>query len=254
MTKGILVTAAVAALLGGAAGAADTASPRPKPPRLQDWCVTKAERTLALSFKATDGATLVGVMLGQRSAKRGVVFAHESSGGFCNWLPYGRRLAQQGYRVLAFDFRGHVSSPPARVRQGRYDLDLIGAVREVRRRGVQRVAVVGGSLGAMTALIAGTSMTPRLDGIVAASPGLSYQGLDAERAVPALRVPVLYLAAKGDFDFAMRAQKLHDRTGSADRRLVVVDGDAHGSELVAGAAGAANQALIGSYVRDRLGG
>jgi len=72
--------------------------------------------------------------------------------------------------------------------------------------------------------------------------------------VPALRVPVLYLAAKGDYDFATRAQKLHDRTGSADRRLVVVVGDAHGSELVDGAAGAANRALIGSFVRDRLGG
>lgn len=176
MTRGILVTAAVAALLAGAAGAADTASPRPKPPRLQDWCGTKAERTLALSFKATDGATLVGVVLGPRSAKRGVVFAHESSGGFCNWLPYGRRLARQGYRVLAFDFRGHVSSPPARTRQGRYDLDLIGAVRELRRRGAQRVAVVGGSLGAMTALIAGTSVTPRLDGIVAASPRSQLPG------------------------------------------------------------------------------
>ena len=114
--KGLLALALLATILG--AGTATAA--KPKPPRLQDYCVTRAERrNNAVQFKAADGATLRGVLLGPRTSRRGVVIAHEGAGGLCNWLPYGRRLARLGYRTLVFDLRGFVSSPRTRQRQGR---------------------------------------------------------------------------------------------------------------------------------------
>ena len=52
--RGLVALALLAAMLG--AGTATAA--KPKPPRLQDYCVTRAERkTNAVQFKASDGAT-----------------------------------------------------------------------------------------------------------------------------------------------------------------------------------------------------
>lgn len=249
LTRLLALVLAVAAL--SLAAASTAAAPRPK---LYDWCLTKAEKRLGIRFKAADGAALVGLTLGPRTSRRGVVFAHESAGGLCNWLPYGRRLARAGYRVLAFDFRGFVSSPPRHAHPYRYDHDLTGAVRELRRRGAREVVVIGGSLGAMTALVAGTRIDPPLAGIVAASGGASFRGLDAAAAVPRLTVPVLYVAATDDADFVAQARALHARTASADKRLVEVPGSAHGYELVRGAAGAANRLLVESFLREKLGG
>ena len=132
-------------------GTADAA-----PPRLNAFCTTAADRRAAVAFRATDGARLVGVLLGPARSRAGVVVSHENEGSLCNWLPYGRRLARLGYRVLVYDSRGYGSSPRPRQRAERFELDVAGAVRELRRRGVRRVVVAGGSMGAMSSLVAAT--------------------------------------------------------------------------------------------------
>ncbi len=249
MKWGVTIVVLAAVLAAGTANAA-----KPRPPRLQDYCVTKAEKKNALRFKASDGATLLGLTLGPRSSRRGVVFAHEGAGGLCNWMPYGRRLARLGYRVLAFDLRGFVSSPRTRVRQGRHDLDVVGAVRELRRRGVTRVAVVGGSLGAMAAVAAAPRITPAVDGIIVASPGLAVRDLDAGAAAPSVRVPALFIASTDDGDFPTSTRTIYERTASTDKRLVLVPGMRHGYELVLGADGAPNRALFEEFLAKHLGG
>jgi hypothetical protein len=77
---------------------------RPPPLRLQQRCVTRAERRRVVRFAAVDGVRLIGVLLG--SGPRAVVLAHQGGGGganLCIWMPYTRSLARPGYRVLAFD-------------------------------------------------------------------------------------------------------------------------------------------------------
>src|SRR5262249_62042229 len=44
------------------------------------------------------GAGLGGLVLG--TGRTGVVLAHQSDGDVCQWLPYGKSLAQRGYKVL----------------------------------------------------------------------------------------------------------------------------------------------------------
>ena len=249
MKWGLTIVVLASVLAVGTANAAT-----PKPPRLQDYCVTKAEKKNAVRFKASDGATLLGLTLGPRSSGRGVVFAHEGAGGLCNWMPYGRRLARLGYRVLAFDLRGFVSSPRTRVRQGRHDLDVVGAVRELRRRGATRVVVVGGSLGAMAAVAAAPQITPAVDGIIVASPGLVYRGLDASAAAPGVRVPALFIASTEDGEYPSSTRTLYERAASADKRLVLVPGTKHGYELVIGADGASNRTLFEDFLARHLGG
>lgn len=223
-----------AALLAALAAVGAASAAKPRPPRVDPTCTTAAERRLAIRFRATDGATLVGLVLGPARARAGVVLSHESDGEICGWLPYGRRLARLGYRVLVYTARGYGSSPLPRRRTTRYELDVAGAAAELRRRGVQRVVLVGGSMGAMSSLIAGAAVRPAVAGVVAVSPGLSFRGLNPLRHVPALRVPVLYVVAEDDGDFSAQVRTLHDATGSRDKRLVAVPGVGHGRGLVYG--------------------
>ena len=247
--KGLLVLALLASMLG--AGTATAA--KPKPPRLQDYCVTRAERkNNAVQFKAADGATLRGVLLGPRTSRRGVVIAHEGAGGLCNWLPYGRRLARLGYRTLVFDLRGFVSSPRTRQRLGRHDLDVVGAARELRRRGVRRVALVGGSLGAMAVVAAAPQIAPAVDGIIVASPGLVFRDLDAGAAAPGVRVPALFVVSTDDGEFPNSTRTIYERASSADKRLVLVPGTRHGYELVLSGDVASNRALFEEFLAKHL--
>jgi pimeloyl-ACP methyl ester carboxylesterase len=182
------------------------------------------------------------------------VIAHEGAGGLCNWLPYGRRLARLGYRTLVFDLRGFVSSPRTRQRQGRHDLDVVGAARELRRRGVRRVGLVGGSLGAMAVVAAAPQIAPAVDGIIAASPGLVFRDLDAGAAAPGVRVPALFVASADDGEFPNSTRTIYERASSADKRLVLVPGTRHGYELVLSGDVASNRALFEEFLANHLNG
>jgi pimeloyl-ACP methyl ester carboxylesterase len=213
---------------------ASPATPKePGPLKLRETCVKRSDRATVVRFRSGDGVRLLGVMLGRGPAA--VVLTHESRGWICSWLPYGRTLARRGFRVLVFDARGNGSSSATRSpsRRFRFDLDIAAATREVRRRGAETVVLAGGSLGAMGSLIVGSSLQPRVDGVVAVSPGTSFRGVDAEAAVLRLRVPVLYVVASEDAGFPDAARTLYDATATEDKRLLVVPGLGHGNEVLA---------------------
>lgn len=246
----IRVAALVLALLAPAVADA-TVEAKPKPPKLDAYCATRVERRAAIRFRATDGAALVGVLLGPARSSRGVVLSHESDGGLCNWLTYGHRLARLGYRVLVYDSRGYGSSPLPRRRAERFELDVAGGVRELRRRGVRRVVVAGGSMGAMSSLIAAAAIRPLVDGVVAVSPATSFRRLNPLRSAPALRAPALYVVAEDDGEFPQYARALHAAAGSERTQLVVVEGSGHGNQLLVGRERAPVRELVESFLREQ---
>jgi pimeloyl-ACP methyl ester carboxylesterase len=205
----------------------------PKPLELREACVKRSDRATIVRFRSADRVRLLGVMIGRGPA--GVVLTHESSGWICSWLPYGRTLARRGFRVFIIDARGNGSSSasPRPSRRYRFDLDIAAAAREMRRRGAQTVILGGGSLGAMGSLIVGASQRPPVDAVFAVSPGTSFRGVDAEAAVPRLRVPVLYVVASEDAGFPETTRRLYEATASDDKRVVVVNGFGHGNEVMA---------------------
>src|SRR5438034_1415061 len=71
-----------------------------RPLRVDETCVTRAERAAALRFFAADDTPLVGVQLG--SGPVGIVLAHGSNGDLCEWISYARALAGAGYRLPPF--------------------------------------------------------------------------------------------------------------------------------------------------------
>jgi pimeloyl-ACP methyl ester carboxylesterase len=149
----------------------------------------------------------------------------------CQWLPYATVLASKGYRVVAFDFAGFGASSPTK--QKTYLDDIRTVVSYLRDRGTTRVVVVGASMGATMGVLAGAAITPPVDGVVALSSPLQFDGVNAERAAPSLKSPVLYVAGDDDGDYAVYARTLNQATPADMRGLLVVSAPQHGVQFVA---------------------
>jgi dienelactone hydrolase len=224
--------AAIAALATTSAAAATRVSPfPPKPPRSdRAACGQGRVRSRPLWFRAADGIVLAGAVYG--SGRRGVVLAPESSGSHCGWLPFARRLAAAGYHVLAYDERGLGQSPTlGRNAPVRYDLDVVGAVRELHRLGTTHVVAVGASLGGAAVLAAGPELTRIASGLIDVSGEPELAGADA--ALPRLRLPLLVVGSRGDpLADAKTSREVLAAARSRDKRLLLYPGPLHGWDIV----------------------
>ena len=107
---------------------------------------------------------LAGIERGAGSA--GVVLAHMLGSSQLAWSAYATKLADKGFHVLTFDFRGHGLSGGDR-NPSLAAVDLAGAVAKIRALGASRVLVVGASLGGTAALVVASS--EQLAGVVTLS-------------------------------------------------------------------------------------
>jgi alpha-beta hydrolase superfamily lysophospholipase len=240
-TAALAGSVAVLALLAAFAGSSSSSA---------HSCVKGNE----LPFRAPDGVELVGHRFGgtRPTGRTTVVLAHMSEGDLCDWVPYARSLARQGFFVFPFDLRGHGHSKGRRNHR-RAAADLASAVRAVRGLGARRVVVVGASLGGIAALVSTPALTPPPAGVVAVSAPTVIAGtLDARPSVSKLRAPTLYVSAIDDrsppYDFAAHAKSLYEATATNAKRLELVPGAQHGIFLVS--ASSAVRRLLLEFFRD----
>jgi pimeloyl-ACP methyl ester carboxylesterase len=231
MTRIALILVALAVSTWVADATADSSSTRPPRLAATERCLTRAERRQTLRFGAADGTRLVGVLLG--TGRKGVVLAHQSSGNFCQWFPYARTLARRGFRVLAFDFRtcGASAIPRIQANAYRFDRDVVAAVNVLRRRGATSIVLAGGSLGATAVVVVASRLEPQVQGVISLSSPQQAYGLDAATAAGQLQVPVLFVAAADDGEFADDARQLYSRTATPDKQLIMLSAGGHGTSL-----------------------
>ena len=242
--------------VGSSRAIAAAAARRPRPLRLRQTCVTRAERRNVVRFPASDGTRLIGVLLG--TGPNVVVLAHQGGGGapgdLCAWIPYARSLRAAGYRVLAFDHRTFGSSGTPRLvsRYGRVDRDVVGAVRFVRGRGASRVVIGGASLGGAAVMGAAAAIRPAVDGVFTVGGTRTFGAVDALAAAARLTMPALFVAAEDDGggQFALEAREMYDACASPDRRLAIFPGPAHGAPQLRNRA---PRQLVDAWLRERFG-
>ena len=191
-------------------------------------CLHASEAARAFRFSTSDGASLVGVVLG--SGPRGLVLGHQLGSDLCEWLPQARRFARLGYQVLVFDFAGFGDSQPGP--DGRVDTDVVAAAAELRRRGADRIVLVGSSMGGTAVLAAATRIRPPVAGVVSLSGPSGFGGVDAEAAMARLRVPVLFIVGADDQPYREQARLLYRAARARDKRLLVLPGGGHGTSMV----------------------
>lgn len=204
--------ACLLALLGSACGSGAPAAP-----------------SETIRFPAEDGVELVGDLRGDGEV--GVVLAHMFPADRGSWSDFATTLAAEGYLALNFDFRGYGASG------GTKDIpelwrDVLAAAEEIRAGGASRVVVIGASMGGTAALVA--AARANLDGVVTLSAPSTFMGLAAPpEVVQAIDEPKLFLASEGDGQAAATAQSFYTQASGA-KRLEIVTGNEHGTDLLEG--------------------
>jgi len=187
----------------------------------------------AVTFQTNDGTTLSGIITGQGTV--GLVFAPMYPGAKEGWATFAQAAAQQGYRSLAFDFRGHGESGGSRDIPAQPE-DLSAAVALLKANGVEQVVIVGAGPGGMAAI----RVAPHdaaIRGIVVVSSARSYDKFEiTDSDLSALTIPSLWLAARNDM--TQQVEDLYAHAGGEPKTLWIYEGSSvQGTYLLEGADG-----------------
>ena len=223
--RSVVVIAFIALALAGCGGSGSgtaaptqgstTATATGNTGKTVDYCAHEDATTKIVHF---GGADLEGVVIGDGAT--GVVLAHQLHSNLCSWLPFAKRLGAAGMRVLAFDFPSTTG----------LDRHVLAAVAELRRQGAHAIALAGASMGG-TAVLVAASRNSNISRVASLSGPRNFEGLAAGRAVPRVRVPMLFVAGREDSPYVDDARAMY-RAATADKRLLVVPGSDHGTDLL----------------------
>ncbi len=189
--------------------------------------VVTAQR--AVSFPTEDGGVVFADVYG--TGDRGIVLAHGGPFNKESWAKQAQTLAAAGFQVLAFDFRGYGKSRGP----GQSDpmsaplhLDVLAAVRYLRKTGAKTVSVVGGSMGGGAAG----------DASIASHPGeidrLVLLGAAPNGSAEKLKSSSLFIVARGDSSGdGLRLPGIQEQYEKAPgpKELIILDGSAHAQFL-----------------------
>ena len=183
-----------------------------------------------ISFRTHDGGLIFGNLYG--TGERGVVLAHGGRFNKESWEPQARMLQTAGFRILAIDFRGYGQSRSpgqADALSAPLYLDVLGAVRYLRRTGSKTISVVGASMGGGAGA----------DAMIAAHPGeigrLVVLGGAAGNGPPEkIKGRKLFIVAREDASATgprlPEIQKQYEKIPDP-KRLILLDGSAHAQFL-----------------------
>ena len=194
---------------------------------LFSWQIVSAQKTV--SFPTEDGGVVFADLYG--TGERGVVLAHGGRFNKESWAKQARVLADAGFRVLAFDFRGYGKSHgpgQADIFTAPLHLDVLAAVRYLRSAGAKTVSVIGGSLGGGAAG----------DASIASEPGeiqrLVFLGSSPNGPAEKLKCPSLFIVARDDAsEDGPRLPGIRAKYEKAPepKELIILDGSAHAQFL-----------------------
>lgn len=216
--------------------ATPSAEATPDPVEAYAYCLTTpAERA---HFRQLHTGTDSVDAIEYGSGTVGVLLSHQSDGDLCQWLGEAKRLAGQGYLVLAPTYFGRD-----------FDQVVDACVRRLKRDGAKGIVLVGASMGGTISLAMATEIRPRPLAVVSLSGPAASAGFEVDKTIGGLAAPVFLAAGGDDVGFADDAPLLYRKaTHAADRELLVVRGDSrHGVELLTSDPGGSR-----SRVRDAM--
>jgi dienelactone hydrolase len=206
-----------------------------------------------VQFTTTDGVTLSGRLYGAGAS--GVILCHMYPADQTSWDRQAGKLADQGYLVLTFDFRGYGKSQGTKDIQY-LDKDVLAAFTYLGGCGAQEIALVGASMGGTACLKAATQLqefsSVRLACVATFSAPVEFKGISAQAAMPAIVVPMMFVAAEGDVG-AAGAQELQRLSGDKGV-LHILPGSDHGTDLFTGSEADSAWQLLLDFLRQNLSG
>jgi pimeloyl-ACP methyl ester carboxylesterase len=199
-------------------------------PVIVAWLLSgSAAAQKTVTFPTEDGGVVYADVYGE--GDRAVVLAHGGPFNKESWGKQARTLEAAKFRALALDFRGYGKSrgPGDSDPMGApLHLDVLAAVRYLRKTGAKNVSVVGGSMGGGAAGDASVaSRAGEIDRLVL---------LGAAPNAPAdqLKSPVLFIVARDDASGdGPRLPRIREQYKKAPepKELIILDGSAHAQFL-----------------------
>jgi pimeloyl-ACP methyl ester carboxylesterase len=266
LTASVVVTALLASCSNGEGSSSPTTqTSQTEPAATTTAAATEGERAdyEAIRFRAGDGVELAGRLWGEGDVA--VILAHGFSEGTAQdaWLwpgqPFAPALAQRGYTVLSFNFRGFCDSEnvcsDGTNEFGNNWRDALAAVALLEERGAKKIFLIGASMGGLAVLRAARTPGVDLAGVVSMAtpqfPSKYYSvEVQANDVTPArlkqIDEPKLFIAGKDDVQlpgsaplrpgiesvrFAADARRMF-AAAEQPKQLALVDSSFHSSDLV----------------------
>jgi pimeloyl-ACP methyl ester carboxylesterase len=224
--RGPIVLAAAAVLAVGCGG---SQSPNKAPPHQAtaatagvESCVKPSADTHVVKVAAL-GGPIVTIGSGATAA----VMANQDGGTLCGWLPLARGLARAGIRAAVFDYVGAAS-----------DEDVLKVARALRGMGARRVVLVGASTGGRVVLHAAALHPGQVAAVVTLSAEKTGRsGYPTPSDARHLRAPALYVGTTNDgyTTFGAETRSLYRSTRAGGKKLMLLSGSEHGTDILAGA-------------------
>ncbi len=188
-----------------------------------------------VAITAADGLKIVGTFYPGSGSPPwpGVLLLHILGSNRGAWAGFAGQLAQKGYAALAIDMRGQGDTGGQMDwKQAPDDIQRAWAYISARPDvDPARTAIVGASIGANLALITGVA-EPDIRTVVLLSPGLDYQGVSTQDAMPPYgERPVLIVASQEDTYAANSSARLRD-LARGKSQLELYDGAGHGTAML----------------------
>lgn len=183
----------------------------------------------AVSFPTEDGGVVSADSYG--ASEHGVVLAHGGRFNKGSWEKHAQALAAAGFRVMAIDFRGYGQSRgpgDSDPMSAPLHLDVLAAVRYLRKSGAKTVSVVGASMGGGAAGDASILSQPgEIDRLV-------FLGASPNGPAEKLKAPSLFIVARDDASAdGLRLPRIRAQYEKAPKpkELIILDGSAHAQFL-----------------------
>lgn len=192
-----------------------------------------------VSFSTDDGFVLVGSLWKNPStSKPPLILVHQFNRDRHTFDALAQEAFSRGHTVLSFDVRGFgesVMKNNARVAFTSFtEKDFQHVARDIlsaqKFLQVERVIVVGASIGANAALHFGV-LSPSAAGLVLLSPGENFKGIDTFSAAQKNTVPFLVVSSVEDQYSNESSQRIFDLSPLSDKKILSLENAGHGTDM-----------------------
>lgn len=208
----------------------EEASPAPSPTPTP---LFSGEGPWSVSFPSDGDVMLQGTLYGE--GQEGVVLASMYVEDQTVWESFAMTLAEQGVRVLTFDYRG-VGASEGNANVNDTPADVEAALTFMREHGFEPIAVVGAGLGG-TAVLRAAAEAEAFPPVAIISAPRVFQGLEVRDSdLSGLAVPSLWVGTRTDLLHDIEA--MYDEA-DGEKSLWMYEGSSlHGAYILTGADGA----------------
>lgn len=219
-------------LISCSSSSRELSTTHPSPIAMQAQALKPSE---VITLKTQDGWTIIGdLYVPLKVSKGAIVLVHQRGGSAQDWQSLARALQQAGFTALAIDQRGagrSTQGPGASGNEAPWltTEDIAAAIASFSP---QPLGLIGASYGANNALIYAAAHPDQIRGVVLLSPGANYNGLDAIAATQLYRGSLMIYHSRDDSSAGNGPAQINQRSHAIRHRLQIIDGSAHGTELL----------------------